>query len=65
MRPTQAAAIEDYDKRNSFVTNLADRAVYICLYVFQAATDDPHKDNHHRNNAEYNHVFHFVISRFD
>jgi hypothetical protein len=35
------------------------------LCVSQAAADDPHIRYHHRGNAEYNQVFHCVISLFD
>ena len=35
------------------------------LCVSQAAVDDPCVHYHHRHNAEYNQVFHLVISLFD
>jgi hypothetical protein len=48
----------------AFVINHAGYASCVWLCLSQAATDDPHIHDHHRGNAEYNQLFHFVILLF-
>ena len=47
------------------LTSFSVSAVCSRLWVSQAAADDPDERYHYRGNAEYNQVFHFVISLFD
>ena len=65
MRPKQAQAVEEYDNCSTLMADNANCAVLGQLCVSQGAADDPNVRNHHRGHAEYNQVFHFVISLFD
>ena len=53
---------------NAYWSQTDEFSVSACvarLCVSQAAADNPHVRYHYRSNAEYNQVFHFVISLFD